>query len=158
MNTIQVFHCIIALTLIGAAALGGILEPWAPQTRFPDSWRAAGRSALVRLSWGNRVVTGAICGMIFLACTCGFAASDLLTTTSLPSVSISKIVSALVAGLVGVRLIRMKISVPFVALWSLLITIIDVGRNQGWSTRPAATVEIKVSEKKKITPQPAESK
>lgn len=145
MNNIQSIHCVIALVLILAAALGGILEPWAPRTRFPESWTPTGRTVLVKLTWGNRVITGAICGMIFLASACGFANSDLFTTTSLPSISISKIIFALVAGLVGVRLVRMKISVPFIALLSIILSIIDVVRSQRRISGSVDGREIKIN-------------
>jgi hypothetical protein len=114
--------------IVAAGALGGALEPWAPPTQFPERWMARGLKPIDNFEWQNRLVTGMLFGMIFLARFCDFATCDLITQTAVPTVNVATLVMALLSGLVGARMVRMQISVPFLAAWDALVTVIDANR------------------------------
>jgi hypothetical protein len=119
-----------ALAIIAAGVVGALLEGGAPRTQFPKSWTPSRAEPLASYPWYERIAAGALFGAIFLAWGCGFASCEFFSLSAAPSFTIAMVVKAMVAGLIGARMVRMGISVPLSAAWTFFCTVVDTARGR----------------------------
>ena len=113
---------ILALSglIIAFGALGGLMEAIAPATAFPKGWTSEQSQPLTEYPAHERAFVGALFAMLYIALFVGFGSANLLAATSASELSVATLVKALLSGLAGARMVRMRICVPIALLWAFI--------------------------------------
>jgi hypothetical protein len=110
----------LSILIVAFGCLGGLMETYAPMTEFPESW-LSGLKPIEGFPASRRALAGALFGMVFLATGCDLASANLIGVPATRDLSIATFIQALVAGLVGARMVRMRIRVPILKVVAFLL-------------------------------------
>jgi len=111
---------LLSLGIVLAGALGGLLEPHCPGTKFPETWMTPGARSRKRYPWNERMLTGLLAGIAFVVLFCGFASCNVAACHVEDSLTISMFLKSLIFGVVGTRLVRMRATIPMALLWKII--------------------------------------